>query len=306
MRARLAANLLLSVASVAVLVGGAELAARWIDPPTPFLLLPTRFNCLRRSTSYSLEFRPNCTGNYSETDYTTNSIGMRGPELRDDGSIRILALGDSCTWGWHVKQDESYPAVLQRLLDARPGGTRYQVLNAGTPGYTSYQGLTYLREKGLALDPAIVIIGFGWNDATRMGDVEEQIATERRYMPFIRLDDWLLDNSKFYRWTRTRTTMRVGRKLPERVPIEKSVANLDAMIDLATAREARVFLLSFWKKVGGRPRRQGAITATAAARELPLVTYDGPRIDYVHPTAEGHAALAAEIAAELERAGYLR
>jgi lysophospholipase L1-like esterase len=139
-----------------------------------------------------------------------------------------------------------------------------------------------------------------------MGDVEEQLAFERRYMRFIRLDDWLLESSKFYRWTRTRTTMREGRRLPERVPIEKSVANLEAMIELATEHQARVFLLSFWKKVGGRPRRQGAIASAAAAHGLPMVTYDGPRFDYVHPTVEGHRALAEEIAAEMERAGYLQ
>ena len=64
---------------------------------------------------------------------STNSLGLRGPELGDDDPAvpRLLAIGDSVTHGWGVDEDESYPSVLQELLGER--GHRVQVVNAGVP-----------------------------------------------------------------------------------------------------------------------------------------------------------------------------
>ena len=66
-------------------------------------------------------------------ELSTNSLGLRGPELgEDDPAVpRLLAIGDSVTHGWGVDEDESYPSVLQELLTDR--GHRVQVVNAGVP-----------------------------------------------------------------------------------------------------------------------------------------------------------------------------
>jgi acyl-CoA thioesterase-1 len=63
-----------------------------------------------------------------------------------------------------VDPAESYPAKLQRLLDAK--GYRYRVVNAGVSGDTSAQGLNRIdvvRES----HPAIVILALGANDGLR-------------------------------------------------------------------------------------------------------------------------------------------
>ena len=63
---------------------------------------------------------------------STNSIGLRGPELADPKpEIRIACVGDSVTFGWGVSYEESYPARLERLLIER--GRSVEVLNAGVP-----------------------------------------------------------------------------------------------------------------------------------------------------------------------------
>ena len=300
---KLAVNLLLSVSSVTFMLLGLEWAARRIDPFTPYLLIPNHYNCLRRSEIYSVEFHPRCTGELSQTIHGTNSLGMRGPEVRDDGSTRILALGDSCTWGWHMEQEQSYPAVLQELLDERDYG-RYQVLNAGVPGYTSHQGRIYLDRNGAALHPAIVIIGFGWNDATTSGDVEKQIAVEKRLMPLMLLDDRLLIDSKLYRWLRYRS---VGKRpnLGERVPRRKYVENLEAMIGRATEYGARALLINFWTRAN-RPVWHDSVSLVAERSRVPMVVYDDSRIDLVHPTVEGHRWLAERIVSTMAEAGYLK
>ena len=90
---------------------------------------------------------------------------------------RILCLGDSCTFGFGVNDDQTYPALLQRRL---PG---VQVINAAVPGYTAYQDRVCL-EKLAARPPDVVVVAFGFNDAESwdaLSDIEhaELVAAER-------------------------------------------------------------------------------------------------------------------------------
>jgi lysophospholipase L1-like esterase len=91
-----------------------------------------------------------------------NSRGMVGPKFSDAkpaGVFRIVCLGDSCT---HFGPD-SYPEQLQALLnEVAPG--RFEVINAGCIGYSSFQGLTQLREQVVHWSPDLVTVYFGWND----------------------------------------------------------------------------------------------------------------------------------------------
>ena len=92
-----------------------------------------------------------------------------GPAAVDDRP-RIVAFGDSLTAGLGVAANETYPAELQRRLDAL--GLRYRVINAGVSGETTAGGLRrvpwILRSK-----PEIVILELGANDGLRGLRVEE-------------------------------------------------------------------------------------------------------------------------------------
>jgi lysophospholipase L1-like esterase len=98
--------------------------------------------------------------------------GFRTHELapKHAGVYRILALGDSCTFGQLQRGDlygyiaNPYPLVLEKLLADRVGPGRFEVFNAGIPGYNSYQGLMLLRSKLRDLDPDLITVRFGWND----------------------------------------------------------------------------------------------------------------------------------------------
>jgi lysophospholipase L1-like esterase len=92
----------------------------------------------------------------------TNSAGLRNDAEIDDSAVRILAIGDSFTYGMYVHNHETFPARLEERL--RELGHNVQVLNAGVPGYTISDSLDYLREKGLALRPDLVILGEYTND----------------------------------------------------------------------------------------------------------------------------------------------
>ncbi len=305
-------NLALTLASAAVTIVALEGGTRLLGLKGGFFLRPNVAQCEQRSALMTMEFIPDCDGKLGETPFHINSLGLRSPELREDDSIRILAIGDSCTWGWGVPDGEPYPAALQRVLDARAASPRFDVINAGIPGNTSYEGYLYLRERGLALHPGIVIVAYGFNDQLPSGDVEVQLARMKRWSPLLRLDDLLIDFSAFYRWARWTGDQKYSWNGPARVAPEKYRHNLTQIVELSRTHGSKVLLLTF----GGLPGKEAArpadgqpyAEATQAVADelaLPVLAYDGPRLDIVHPTAVGYRKLAGEIARKLEETGYI-
>jgi hypothetical protein len=102
---------------------------------------------------------------FENFNFSINSSGYRGLELpkrKPDGSLRVVALGDSSTFGLRVADDadlasrealrfDNYPEELARLFEVRHE-TRIEVINAGVVGYTSAHGLRQLvmRIAGLS------------------------------------------------------------------------------------------------------------------------------------------------------------
>ena len=295
----LAVNLTLAAVSTVVFAGLLELGARVLGLDAGFFLIPRSTNCLRRDPLLSMSFRPDCTGDLAGTPIRTNSLGLRGPEPSADGALRILAAGDSCTWGWQVKEEQSYPSLLGRMLGDIAVQNTYEVINAGVPGYTSFQGLEYVRERGLALKPAVLLVSYGFNDVFPTGDVEVQIARERKLLPVLVADDLLLEHSSLYRWTRWRAEQKASRQREARVAVGKYRDNLERLIRMGREHGAKVMLVSFWGGYVPEQDYRHALLGVAKENSVPLVTYEGERIDAVHPTMQGYEDLAKRIANRL-------
>jgi acyl-CoA thioesterase I len=90
---------------------------------------------------------------------------------------RIVAFGNSLTAGLGVPQDQSYPAHLQRTLDA--AGYAYRVVNAGVSGDTTAGGVRRVS-RVLNSTPAIVILELGGNDGLRGLSLHETQANLER------------------------------------------------------------------------------------------------------------------------------
>jgi acyl-CoA thioesterase-1 len=75
----------------------------------------------------------------------------------------ILAFGDSLTAGYGVTPGLGYPEQLQKKLDAI--GYKYRVVNMGLSGDTTNGGRARMN-RALALNPSIVILELGGNDAS--------------------------------------------------------------------------------------------------------------------------------------------
>jgi lysophospholipase L1-like esterase len=95
----------------------------------------------------------------------TNSVGLRNAEEPAAPAMRILAVGDSQTFGPYLANEDTWPAWTENYLRQRLGGAdKAQVFNAGIAGYTIVDELAYLREKGTAFRPALVVLAVFEND----------------------------------------------------------------------------------------------------------------------------------------------
>jgi lysophospholipase L1-like esterase len=92
--------------------------------------------------------------------FRINQDGLKGPELdKSHSRLRILTLGDSCTFG-SLFDAWSYPRVLERELGQL--GWNVEVVNGGVQGYSPKQVLARIEEFK-ALKPQITTVYIGWN-----------------------------------------------------------------------------------------------------------------------------------------------
>lgn len=151
-----AAALLVAAAAVEVWVRG-----RWDERrgrPGFFLSDPVRGQRLA----------PGYDGWFAGVPVHINALGFRDPREyaleKPPGTIRILVLGDSVTFGHGARFETTYPYLLeQRLRHAWPD-VAWQVWNLGVPGYATSQALAYLHEVGPRFAPDLVVVGVFVND----------------------------------------------------------------------------------------------------------------------------------------------
>jgi lysophospholipase L1-like esterase len=97
---------------------------------------------------------------------SVNSLGFRGADIstrKADNTVRIFCLGGSSTWGFHLNEGQTWPDRLRDQLGAS-FPNRVEVINAGVPGYTTFQSLINFQTSILDHDPDIVIVYHVWND----------------------------------------------------------------------------------------------------------------------------------------------
>jgi len=173
------------------------------------------------------------------------------------GTFRIVCLGDSVTFGYRVPpvwpekpndynpEWQPFPVLLEtELRNANPNRS-IEVFPMAVPGYTSHQGLAWLRRDIGYLQPDVVIASFGWNDVS-MSDVPDRQAIDTRWWPVaIR---WLVDHSQAFahgtRWLRSRNQVKPGARVPEpRVSQKEYVDNFKEIVRLAKDHGAGVIVI---------------------------------------------------------------
>jgi lysophospholipase L1-like esterase len=222
-----------------------------------------------------------------------------------------------------------YPALLEQwLTEANPGRT-VEVVPLACPGYSSYQGLAWLRRDIARLDPDLVTACFGWNDIGRRN------VTDAQAMP----DGWLRVGARAVvfrsqallgvqrrlgRWGLGRHGPAEGWQLTMRVPRDEYVSNMLAIARLSRDHGAQAVLLGpvYRDRHSHPPEGEDiaghrAALAEAAAREgfayleFPELTepaWPGNRplfSEHIHPSDRGHRLMAEELLRFLAERGLL-
>jgi acyl-CoA thioesterase-1 len=122
-----------------------------------------------------LQLAAGCSQHSEAPPVEQANVSIEAPTTRQPQADErlVLALGDSLYAGYGVGQSESFPAVLERELEAR--GVPAKVVNAGVSGDTTAGGLARLAFTldGLERTPDLALVGLGANDALRGLDPAE-------------------------------------------------------------------------------------------------------------------------------------
>ncbi|HEX6737225.1 MAG TPA: GDSL-type esterase/lipase family protein, partial [Vicinamibacteria bacterium] len=287
--------------------------------------------------------QPNLRGVvWDKTRVTTNERGLRYPApvgRKAPGTFRILCAGDSVTFGFRVplvfdnrpeeRQAERlpYPARLEKALRAANPGRAIEVIPLAVPGYSSHQGLAWMRRDLEELQPDVVTLLYGWNDIgfrpqpDRVAMKTDRWSVASRAM--LARSQALLHLWRFWHAPRG-DPAAATRAQSLRVAREEFVANHRAMVALARTHGARAVVLGpIYRDREEYPAEavfisshRAALRAAMAADgvpylEFPELTEDAYPdnqalfLEHIHPNHKGHRLLAEALLAYLARQGLL-
>ena len=258
---------------------------------------------------------------------STNADGLRPPfhEIeRTPDTTRIMALGCSTTFGWGVKDDETYPARLALELQSR-GYNNVEVINGGQPGYTTFQGQWLWDHTTRHYRPDVVLVGYVVQDARKAAYSDRSQALLQQDGRFLK--DNVLYKSKVYLMLRSllggvqiRAKERgQGDEGGEfRVPPADYVDNLRGLVTSIRDQGAKPVLFGYPLEREGYTRTHRVILEAAAAElDIPYLNPQ-PRMDEAsrtqqlyfaqdrgHANAAGNALIAMWVAEFLESENLL-
>lgn len=152
-RRRLLFKLVIVFATIVVTLVAAEITLRLTTefPPGSGIYLP--------DFEVGKTLAPGFEGVHYGVPVRISSRGLRDREFANEappGTLRLLALGDSWTFGVGVAREETWPKRLEAIL----GRDRsIEVLNAGVSGYETYHEAVRYRRDLADFDHDVVLVG---------------------------------------------------------------------------------------------------------------------------------------------------
>ena len=156
--------------------------------------------------------------------YETNAYGFRDDPVvtpKPAGTVRVLDVGDSATWGLNLRsREEDYSDQLERLL----GPPRFDVVNAGVVGYSSLQGARLLDLYADELEPDVVTVYLGNNDSSPGGMKD----SDRVAAGAGSLHRWLRRNRFYLLALRSLLELRASRFAEDRAQLVEELSRKDS------------------------------------------------------------------------------
>ena len=95
-----------------------------------------------------------------------NKYGFRGDAVeprKREGIFRIVVLGGSSVFGYLKSEENTWPAALEEKL-RKALAYPVEVINAGCPGYNTWNSVRALKHKYLKWNPDLVLVYHLYND----------------------------------------------------------------------------------------------------------------------------------------------
>jgi len=182
----LAKNIGLLLATTLLCLIGTELYAHW------FVWEPAKGENLSAYVEDMMlgkRLVPGFVGEHTGVQISINSHGMRDREYdahEPPGSLRILALGDSWTFGVGMENEQTWPKRLEALLTSPEQPVA--VMNTGVSGYETFHEAFYYNELAPEFEHDLVLVGI-----YPVNDVHAKDKKYARYRRLYNISPLLLD-----------------------------------------------------------------------------------------------------------------
>lgn len=193
-----------------------------------------------------------------------NAAKLAAPELPAQSRWRVVFSGDGATLGVGVRDDESFPAAIERL-EPRIGSVNLAVADYGVD-----QAFLRILRDGLPLEPALVVLAFGARGLRRM-EVDRSVAAKPRlalHGESLDLANQPVPSGEPSAATRIRARVLGWLGFPADPGLDETAAAANPLLGFAPIAE-RVF--AELAALGARERRALLLVYLPAAAEL-----DGP------------------------------
>ena len=161
-------NLILLIGSTIMSVILAEIALRIVLPPPVIWKFPQENYKYDSDIGHWLT--PNQQAFTHDKTVITNSVGIRDSEYTlkaPSGVYRVLALGDSQTFGNGLELKDTWPKQLESTLNQSNNGIRFEVINSGLPGSDTWQHEIIFNRMISNYHPDSVVLAFYVNDVVK-------------------------------------------------------------------------------------------------------------------------------------------
>lgn len=104
---------------------------------------------------------------YSDANVHINSFGLHSPEVavpKPAGTLRILLLGDSFTFGFESREEDVFARRLEAKLRRDYRTSSIEVVNAGVLSYCPLLEYLQYRDSLQILEPDLVVLNFDMSD----------------------------------------------------------------------------------------------------------------------------------------------
>ncbi len=302
---------------IALLLAEGLVRLAGVAPPAPAQVDPElQFHALDADPAIGYTLRPGARGTFQNAAVRVNERGCRDDAVRAAPPVRIVALGDSITFGASIDQDATWEARLDRAL-----GPDVDVVNCGVSGYNLLQAQARYDAALADLGPDIIVLNVFSDDLSApyrlaasgpwtwlRARSEAARVAELGWIGLVggggrRLPDWAADDVDYrieatrqgIAWVQARVAE--GRKVlvvahPMLMPVTHRWQ--------ATRSEVR----SFAESTGQPALFLEPIYADATAGQLPRLSIN-PEAGDPHPNADGQEIIALALWRRLHELGWI-